>query len=541
MKSLFIVLAGCLIVSIMACKSPDQSVSDEVMATGKGFEITRADFDEYAKRVPPYARAQYSDEEILDRLIKSEVLYHEAMRIGLDRDPEVRKRIDDTIRQILQREYYTREMEQKMGIPDDIVEAYYNESKDEFLQPEERKCWHILCRTREDAESARSEIEKGADFRDVAKRMSIDEKTRATNGLMGIFPRDEAPSLLKEYPVLLDTLFLMQPGSLSSVIETDLGFHVLKANLAKRMPYQSLSEVAEEIRAKILVPDSLIEQYYKDNEQRYQVDDRALVRYFTVDSRDKAEALRERILAGESFSDIAKAESMDDKSRRTGGSVGWLVSGSAIREIGENKAFETAVWETGEGSAGPVIATDKGYLLFTVEEREYAGLRPMAEVEESIRSHLLVNAKVPAIESAFEALKKQYEVRIISEDGSRGPKSKRSADGAKPQDRDTMNEEELFSLAQEMTNPNQRLDVYRELLQRFPESKRADESQFMIGFVLSEELGDTSSGRKAYETLISTYPESEWVDDAEAMLSVLDSAPSAPEGNGEISEASAGT
>jgi hypothetical protein len=84
-----------------------------------------------------------------------------------------------------------------------------------------------------------------------------------------------------------------------------------------------------------------------------------------------------------------------------------------------------------------------------------------------------------------------------------------------------MPEEELFALASTETAPATRLEIYRDIVTRFPRGERADDSQFMIGFVLMDELHDSTASVQAYRDLIRRFPSSDWVDDAQAMLSLM--------------------
>jgi parvulin-like peptidyl-prolyl isomerase len=464
-----------------------------------------------------------SDEELLERYIRGELLYVDALNQGLDRDPEVREKIDVMIKQLLEREYFQREMDQKLGIDDETVRDYYREHIELFKQPEKRKCWQILCKTSEDAEQAREAVLAGEDFSVVARRLSIDDKTREEGGKLGIFSQEDAPTDIKTRQVLMDSLFGLPSGKVSEVIATDLGYHVLKAYRAKSMPYKQIEDVAREIRETILVPDSVIESYYNEHQSTYERAERVRVRHIKASHRATANEIRQRILQGEDMATVARELSTDAVSKRSGGVVEWLERGQSIQGVGKNPDLEEAIWETEVGELGPVVKTLKGHHVFHVEEKQEAGVRPLVEVRDSIRSQLLMEAKRDAVEAAFKRLEERYKIRLIKAGERSSQKSMlQTSDGtAQTKSRDVMGEEELFTVAQDEADPTKRLDIYREIVQRFPNGERADESQFMIGFVMAEELGDTSGGRQAYEELVSRYPTSDWVDDAQAMLKIL--------------------
>lgn len=498
--------------------APKQQVED-VLVEGEGIRITKKDFDAFVAQVPPFARQQYSDEKLLDLYVKGELAYLEALRTGLDRDPAVRAAIDRTVKQLLQKEYSRREISEKMGIADEEVRAYYEQHKDEFRSPPQRKCWHILTRTFDDAERAREAVLGGEDFRDVAVRYSIDDSTRNKGGLIGIFSREDVPVFLKTRPALVESLFALPPGNLSGVVESDLGFHVLKASPAKRIEYLPLQSVARGIRDRMLVPDSLVQQYYDSHRESFRSEDKAQVRVVVVAQKAQAEGIRDRIARGEDMAALAREFSTDTRSRSRGGLLDWVRRG--IRRADVEPELEAAVWDVLPGEVGPVVKTAKGYVVFRVEQREYEGPKPLDEVRDRIRGQLLVGAREQAMERSFDVLKQRYKVR------ERQP-GKRAAVRAAPasassgqRDRAAMTEEELFALAAQESTAAARMEIYQDIVKRFPDGQRADDSQFMIGFVLMDELRDTSAALQAYGELIRRFPKSDWVDDAQAMIDLV--------------------
>lgn len=81
---------------------------------------------------------------------------------------------------------------------------------------------HILFDKQEDADKALQQLQAGADFAAVAKQVSKDEATRDNGGELGWIPRDVMP------PEFEQAAFALQPGQISGVVQTQLGFHILK-------------------------------------------------------------------------------------------------------------------------------------------------------------------------------------------------------------------------------------------------------------------------------------------------------------------------
>ena len=95
--------------------------------------------------------------------------------------------------------------------------------------------------------------------------------------------------------------------------------------------------------------------------------------------RDKLNALRERVLKGESFATLAILYSEDPESAKKGGELGLKPRGTFVPE------FETAAFELKKNEVSPVIETKFGYHILQLIERqgEYINVK-----------HILIQPKV---------------------------------------------------------------------------------------------------------------------------------------------------
>lgn len=93
---------------------------------------------------------------------------------------------------------------------------------------------HILLATREEADRILSQLEAGGDFATLAREYSNDVSTRDVGGDLGFFP----PGVLTSDSVEA-AAFALQPGQISGVVESELGFHVVQ--VVERTPDQEVS------------------------------------------------------------------------------------------------------------------------------------------------------------------------------------------------------------------------------------------------------------------------------------------------------------
>lgn len=124
----------------------------------------------------------------------------------------------------------------------------------------------------------------------------------------------------------------------------------------------------------VTVEASAIRDHYSKNKSDFERPARAVVSVISirrtvgpadsVATRARLAALRDRIVAGESFEDIARAESSDSVSAREGGFLGSGTRGRFVPEF-ENAAFALAA-----GGLSQPVLTQFGYHLIKVDERK---------------------------------------------------------------------------------------------------------------------------------------------------------------------------
>ncbi len=111
---------------------------------------------------------------------------------------------------------------------------------------------HILIATQEEAERVLAQLRAGADFGALAQRYSQDTYTRDRGGDLGYVPRGILTSAEVEAAA-----FALQPGQISEVIRSALGYHIVQ--VVDRVPDQEIS--ADNLR---LLRDRAIREWLDD-------------------------------------------------------------------------------------------------------------------------------------------------------------------------------------------------------------------------------------------------------------------------------------
>jgi peptidyl-prolyl cis-trans isomerase SurA len=247
--------------------------------------------------------------------------------------------------QILLSRLREREVDDRVQVSETELDAYLEEHKASLASAVEYDVAHILVRVPEQARPeqveqararaarARDEARAGADFARLAASAS-DAGDALQGGALGW----RAPGRLPE--LFAEALRDMQPGAVSELLRSPAGFHVVK--LLGRRGAGDAAPVTQTRARHILV---------KSNEVVSE-----------EDARRRLLGLRERIVAGADFAEMARLNSEDGTAAR-GGALGWVYPGDTVPE------FERAMNALAPGELSQPVRTPFGFHLIEVLER----------------------------------------------------------------------------------------------------------------------------------------------------------------------------
>jgi peptidyl-prolyl cis-trans isomerase C len=224
--------------------------------------ITVGEFAEEIANKGPFLRTRYNSperrRELLDQMVRFELLAQEADARGFDEAPEVQR----TRKQILIRRFLKQEYEDRIqptDITDDEVRAYYEAHPTEFHQPEQVRISHIVFAREVDATRVLRQIQASPTdvrlFRQLAEEFDTDPSTHDRFGDVGFFSRPEARR--EDEPVVSEAVanaaFGMETiGAVyGEVLHTDRGYEIIKLT-GRRAPLdRSLDEASRPIRSRL--------------------------------------------------------------------------------------------------------------------------------------------------------------------------------------------------------------------------------------------------------------------------------------------------
>ena len=116
-----------------------------------------------------------------------------------------------------------------MDVSEDALREYYEESKDRYLQDEQRQARHILILFDDDEVAAEAKarellarIQAGESFETLAGEYSQDGGTAGNGGDLGTLTRTQLPGELGS------VIFSLNEGDLDGPIKTEFGFHIVR-------------------------------------------------------------------------------------------------------------------------------------------------------------------------------------------------------------------------------------------------------------------------------------------------------------------------
>ena len=242
----------------------------DVVAKVNGEVISKGDFEQAIRNaeqraggpVPPDQRDRVY-RELLDQMIGYRLLIQEskARKISIpDADLEARMialkqqfPTEDAFKQALAQQHVTVDqikadarqdmvvsklvadaVAAKVSVKPEDVQAFYKENPKSFQEAEKVHASHILitapkdadaatkAKARAKAESILKDLKAGQDFATLAKQNSQDPGSAANGGDLGFFQQGQMVGPFN------DVAFTLKPGSLSDVVETDFGYHIIK-------------------------------------------------------------------------------------------------------------------------------------------------------------------------------------------------------------------------------------------------------------------------------------------------------------------------
>jgi len=307
--------------------------------------------------------------EVVDNVVFQKLQYQQARNLGLKiSNDEVRLAVEDIarrnelsvlrlreaiektgisydeyrqqlVRQLLIQKLIEQEISRYVRVSEADIEEYLaknTRSKDRI----EYQLSHVLIELKDNEEKAHSiandayqRIMSGASFIAVVTEMGGSGVARDSSNL-GWRNSDQLPD------IFVEAIHDLPVGGVSPPIQSKNGFHILRLNGKRGQGSYTVDQ--KRVRQILLVKDDITDE---------------------SDLINRLLRIRQRVIAGENFGDIARLQSSDVNSRALGGDLGWLNPNDLEPEL------EAILASLPFGDISPPVQTKLGYHLLQVTDR----------------------------------------------------------------------------------------------------------------------------------------------------------------------------
>ena len=246
-KLILLILAGTSL--LVACNNENTTTvsgdspavsKEDAVAVVNGQYISKASLTALESEISQRARGQsFPKDKLLEELIQRELLIQDAVQKQLDKSPEYTERLETIKKSLLSQQAIQNHLKSN-PITDAELEAEYNKNVTE--SGTEYKARHILVKTEEEAKQLIEELNKGADFVELAKTKSTGP-SGPQGGDLGWFTAGQMVVPFSEAAIALeDGKYTVEP------VQTQFGWHVILKEGSRTQTPPPFESVKEQIR-----------------------------------------------------------------------------------------------------------------------------------------------------------------------------------------------------------------------------------------------------------------------------------------------------
>ncbi|XQW86067.1 SurA N-terminal domain-containing protein [Thalassotalea piscium] len=268
----------------------------------------------------------------------------------------------------------------KVEVTDEDLQQYYQQNITKYQQKEQKRFSHILIEAGDDEAAAKQKINDvlakvnaGEDFATLAKTYSADS-----------FSGENGGDLEWIEPGVMDEAFdeaafaLTDVGSVSDVVQTEFGFHIIKLTEIKPEQIKPFADVKDDIS--VLVSKQKAEDKFFELQQEM-----ARLSFEFPDSlEDAADAVGVQVKTSDWISRFGNLAPFDNAK----------VIDAAFSDIVVKDQLNSDVIEVNDSLA----------LVIRANEYQAANTKPLAEVSEQIKTMLIANKATEKAESVAQSL-----------------------------------------------------------------------------------------------------------------------------------------
>jgi|GEM_PF-891541 len=326
---------------------------------------------------------------VLDKVVSANLLYLDALRKGLDKDPVYVRAMESFTDGMLGGQYHRQVVAADITVSEQEIQDFFSQVMEPGVEMDDDLHTQIEATLRkrklhERLVAERAKLREGIDVRVFPENLAPEQDDAATDmkpvakyGDQVITWGEVKTTLIAAGlgAVNVDPLAMESDAQLAT-LQTLIDKRIIaararEAGLEKDPTYQArLSEYRKtrlinlhraSLAREMEPTDEQLEQYYNDNRNRIMQVEMRKLQEVLVKTEDEAEALKNRIESGEmTMFQVAAGQSIAPGAKQNLGEVGWVAQGRA------QPALDEIIFELEPGEIGGPVESTEGWHLFKV-------------------------------------------------------------------------------------------------------------------------------------------------------------------------------
>lgn len=221
--------------------------SGEVVAKVNGVEVRESDLalaeEDIGQQMPPMAPEAKRD--YLVTYVGDMILLTQAAEAKkLHETDEFKQNAEFARKKLLMGKLL--ESEAKAGTTEAALRKVYDDAIKQMTPEQEVRARHILVESEDEAKAIREELQKGADFAELAKQKSKDTGAAAEGGDLGYFTKEQM------VPEFAEAAFKLDKGQLSEPVKSPFGWHIIRIEDKRTKPVPEFDQVRGQIESFVM-------------------------------------------------------------------------------------------------------------------------------------------------------------------------------------------------------------------------------------------------------------------------------------------------
>ncbi|WP_442497010.1 peptidylprolyl isomerase [Methylobacter sp. sgz302048] len=391
----------------LSCTLCGAAVADTVLVKVGSGQVTEQQLEKAMNAAPFASQFPAMDEkdqaylrgDMLMRLARSEALYQEAVALGKT-ETQAYKQEMSNFRTSLLAQRYLAHLRDQISVPGKLESQLKSDLKNNTDALAAARASYIAQQFKALKEKRIAEFKQQARIKTYFERLDKNAKAdtvlaEATGYTIRyadlVPPQSGANADSQQIKNRVNEWLELMVLARAAVAE---GINV-EEQMADYGHYLSTKMLLAEQEQQWIPDDKTLLNYFRKHPNIGYVPERRQIGQLVAVSKEQAEALRRRILAGESLFKLAAEYSIDPYGREHAGDMGWLQEGSGF------DAVEQALKKLPDNQVSDVIQTPKGWHLVMIVDRKPAEHKEFAAIKDRIKQALIAEKMTAYLEQVM--------------------------------------------------------------------------------------------------------------------------------------------